>query len=70
MCGRADGSGTRRGLAGHPPVVVVSVVGAEHHGVVGGHGAVFTKEFRGPFQETVSGVTRVIGHRHHEVRRL
>ena len=44
---------------GHLPGIVVSVVCAEHHAVVNGHGAVFSKELQGSFQETVTSVTRV-----------
>lgn len=57
-------------LPGHSPVVVVSVVGAEHHAVVNGHRAVFTKQFRGSVQETVPGIPGVSVHRHHVVGRL
>lgn len=52
---------------GHPPVVVVSVVGAEHHAVVNGHGSVFTKQLRGSLQEAVASGARVPFDCHHIV---
>lgn len=55
---------------GHLPVVVVSVVGAEHHAIVNGHGAVFTEEFQWSFQETVASITGITIDRQHIVGRL
>lgn len=52
----------------HLPVVVVSVIGAEHHAIVDSHGSVFAKQFRGPLQETVSSSTWVSVHWQHKVR--
>lgn len=34
----------------HLPVVIVSVVGAEHHAIVNGHGSVHTEQFKGPLK--------------------
>lgn len=44
------------------PVVVVSVVGAEHHAIVNRHGAVFTVELQRSVQETVTSSTGVAVH--------
>lgn len=44
------------------PVVIVSVIGAEHHAVVYRHGPVLAHQLPGPHQEGISSGARVASH--------